>query len=65
MVVMIRAGVPGCRMFDRGVFDGDRACGMHGARAGAVAFQSGAVTRQSSAVRTGRGAATAQTRAGT
>lgn len=53
MVMMVRAGELGCRMFDRRMFAGDRVGSMYGARVGAV-------TRQSGAVRTGRRAATAQ-----
>jgi hypothetical protein len=64
MVVMIRAGKPGCGMlFDRSMFAGDRVGGMHGARArGAMTCQSGALTRQSGAVRARRRAATAESR---
>jgi hypothetical protein len=64
MVVMIRAGKPGCRMlFDRSMFAGDRVGRMRGARAcGAMTCQSGALTRQSGAARTRRRATTAQSR---
>jgi hypothetical protein len=61
VMVMVRAGELGCRMFDRGMFADDRIGGMHGANArGAVICQSGAVTLHSGAARTGRRAATAQ-----
>jgi hypothetical protein len=50
-------------MIDRRMFAVDRIGRMHGANAcGAVIFQSGAMTRQGRAVRTGRCAPTAESR---
>ena len=58
---MIRAGVRGCRVFDCGMFAGHYIGGMQGVRArGAVPCQSGAVTGETRAMRTGRRTATAQ-----
>ena len=65
-VMVVRAGKPGSRMLDRGVF-ADRIGGMHGVRLSAVTRERcparshiSAVTRQSGASRTGRRAPPAQ-----
>jgi hypothetical protein len=54
MVVMLWAGKPGCNVFARRMFAGNRVGRMHGAgTSGAVICQSGAVTRLCGAARTG------------
>jgi hypothetical protein len=61
VVVMIRTGKPGSRMFARRMFVGSRVSGVHGARmGGTVIGQSGAVTRHCCAARTGCRSVTAQ-----
>jgi hypothetical protein len=61
VVMMIRAGVRGCRVFDCGMFAGHCIGGMQGVRArGAVPCQRGVATGETRAMRTGRRTATAQ-----